>query len=248
MTDSWKTAAAVTIPAGTSTIAIAATNTAAGPAGVIAKLGSTVTDGSWKAFTTAPSGWQQPGFDDSGWASAQVLAGYGGGQWGSQVLVPGPAPYLRKGFPIAKPVARARLFTTALGLHDTYLNGTRVGAERLAPGWTDYTKRLQYRGFDVTSSIRQGDNALAAQLGRGWYSGNIGFAGSQRYGTSPGTPPSWWSSSPTAPRPPCRPTAAGGPRRATSAPTTCTPVRPRTPARRSPAGPPRASTTAAGPR
>ncbi|WP_255658295.1 family 78 glycoside hydrolase catalytic domain [Actinoplanes sp. L3-i22] len=185
VTDSWKTAAAVTIPAGTSTIAIAATNTAAGPAGVIAKLGSTVTDGSWKAFTTAPSGWQQPGFDDSGWASAQVLAGYGGGQWGSQVLVPGPAPYLRKGFPIAKPVARARLFTTALGLHDTYLNGTRVGAERLAPGWTDYTKRLQYRGFDVTSSIRQGDNALAAQLGRGWYSGNIGFAGSQRYGTQP---------------------------------------------------------------
>jgi alpha-L-rhamnosidase len=183
--DSWKTAATVTIPAGTSTIAIAATNTAAGPAGLIAKLGSTVTDGSWKVFTSAPSGWQQPGFDDSGWAAARVLAGYGGGQWGSQVLVPGPAPYLRKGFPIVKPVARARLFTTALGLHDTYLNGIRVGAERLAPGWTDYTKRLQYRGFDVTSALRQGDNALAAQLGRGWYSGNIGFAGSQRYGTQP---------------------------------------------------------------
>lgn len=185
VTDSWKTAATVTVPAGTHTIAVAASNTTVSPAGLIAKLGTTVTDGSWKSSTTAPADWQQPAFDDSGWAAAKVLAAYGAGPWGSQVLVNGPSPYLRKGFSIGKPVARARLFTTALGLHDTFLNGSRVGTERLAPGWTDYAKRLQYRGFDVTSAIRQGTNALAAQIGNGWYSGNIGFAGSQRYGTQP---------------------------------------------------------------
>ena len=37
-------------------------------------------------------------------------------------------------------------------LHDTYLNGTEVGAERLAPGWTDYNDRLQYRAYDVTGT------------------------------------------------------------------------------------------------
>jgi alpha-L-rhamnosidase len=190
--DSWKRATTVDVTAwlrtGSNTVALAATNTTTGPAGVIAKLDPVVTDASWKASTTAPGGWEQPSFDDSGWPAAKSLAAYGSGPWGSQVVVPAPAPYLRKSFTVAKPVARARLFATALGLHDTYLNGARVGAERLAPGWTDYSKRLQYRAYDVTGSVRQGDNALAATIGNGWYSGNIGFAGSQRWGTSP-----WYS-------------------------------------------------------
>ncbi len=185
VTDSWKRAAVIPVAAGARTIAVAVANTSDSPAGLIAKLGPVVTDSAWKVSQTGPSGWEQPGFNDSNWSAAKVLAAYGSGPWGSQVLVTGPAPYLRKGFTVAKPVARARLFATALGLHDTYLNGTRVGAERLAPGWTDYTKRVQYRGYDVTASIKQGGNALAAQLGHGWYSGNIGFAGSQRYGTQP---------------------------------------------------------------
>ena len=196
VTDSWKRAATVDVTtflhSGANTIAISATNTSAGPAGVIAKLtvGSTTltTDATWKAAQSGPSGWEQPAFDDSGWPAAKALAAYGAGPWGSQVVAPSPAPYLRKGFSVAKPVARARLFATALGLHDTYLNGARVGTERLAPGWTDYAKRLQYRAYDVTGSLRRGSNALGAVLGNGWYSGNIGFAGSQRWGTSP-----WYS-------------------------------------------------------
>ena len=47
---------------------------------------------------------------------------------------------------------RARLLTTALGLHETRLNGARVGADVLAPGWTDYNKRLQYKVYDVTGA------------------------------------------------------------------------------------------------
>jgi alpha-L-rhamnosidase len=95
---------------------------------------------------------------------------------------------LRKGFTVTKPVASARLLTTALGLHETRINGQRVGADVLAPGWTDYTKRLQYKVFDVTGQIRRGANAVGALLGNGWYSGSLGFAGSQRYGTRP-----WYS-------------------------------------------------------
>jgi alpha-L-rhamnosidase len=194
--DSWKRATTVDVTAqlraGTNTIAIAAANSVAGPASVIAKLTSgstTVATGSaWKAAQSGPAGWEQPGFNDSAWAAAKVTAAYGAGPWGAQITVPNPTPYLSKGFSVGKPVARARLFATALGLHDTYLNGSKVGAERLAPGWTDYNDRLQYRAYDVTGSLKQGSNTLGALVGNGWYSGNIGFAGSQRYGTSP-----WYS-------------------------------------------------------
>ncbi|MEV8508216.1 family 78 glycoside hydrolase catalytic domain [Actinoplanes sp. NPDC051475] len=193
--DSWKRATTVDVTAqvraGANTIAIAATNTSAGPAGVIAQLqgaATSGTDAAWKASQTAPDGWQQPGFDDGAWPAARVAAAYGSGPWGDQVVVPNPAPRLAKTFSVAKPVARARLFATALGLHETYLNGAKVSEERLAPGWTDYTKRLQYRAYDVTAALRQGDNTLSALLGNGWYSGSLGFAGSRRYGSSP-----WYS-------------------------------------------------------
>ncbi|HEY0534516.1 MAG TPA: family 78 glycoside hydrolase catalytic domain [Actinoplanes sp.] len=191
-TDSWKRATTVDVTAylhtGSNTIAIAATNTTDSPASVIAKLGAVVTDAGWKASTTAPAGWEQPGFNDTAWPAAKVTAALGAGPWGTQVTVPHPTPYVGKGFDIAKPVQRARLFATALGLHETYLNGRTVTDERLAPGWTDYTKRLQYRTYDVTGDLNQGSNTLGALVGNGWYSGNIGFAGSQRYGTQP-----WYS-------------------------------------------------------
>jgi alpha-L-rhamnosidase len=196
-TDSWKQAAVVDVGSllttGANVIAISSENTTQSPAGMIAKLtvqgGPTiVTDGAWKANQTGPSGWQQRTFDDSAWTAARALATYGTGPWASNVVVASPSPLLRKSFTVSKPVASARLLTTALGLQETRLNGTKVGGEVLEPGWTDYTKRLQYRVSDVTGQIRQGENALGAQLGNGWYSGSIGIAGSQRYGTKP-----WYS-------------------------------------------------------
>ncbi|MEV6645815.1 family 78 glycoside hydrolase catalytic domain [Amycolatopsis sp. NPDC051371] len=197
VTDSWKTAAVVDVggllTAGTNTIAISAENTTQSPAGMIAKLtvqgGPTVsTDGTWKASQTGPDGWQQRGFDDSSWPAARALTAYGTGPWGANVAVSAPAPLLRKSFTVSKPVASARLLTTALGLQETHLNGAKVGGEVLAPGWTDYTKRLQYRVSDVTKQIKSGENVLGAMVGNGWYSGSIGIAGSQKYGTEP-----WYS-------------------------------------------------------
>jgi len=40
----------------------------------------------------------------------------------------------------------------------------------------------------VTAKLRTGGNSLGALVGNGWYSGSLGFAGSQRYGTRP-----WYS-------------------------------------------------------
>ncbi|MFE0513774.1 family 78 glycoside hydrolase catalytic domain, partial [Streptomyces sp. NPDC058964] len=194
VTDSWRSAALVDVTAhltsGGNTIAVAARNTSQSPAGLIAKLTVTggptvVTDASWKSYQNDPTGWNSPGYDDGGWPAAGAVAAYGDGPWGSNVRVVRPAPLLRKTFTVGKRVASARLLTTALGLHETRLNGAKVGDDVLAPGWTDYTKRVQYKVHDVTERIRQGTNALGAWLGNGWYSGSLGFAGSQKYGTQP---------------------------------------------------------------
>ncbi|MER7999841.1 family 78 glycoside hydrolase catalytic domain [Streptomyces sp. NPDC095613] len=87
-----------------------------------------------------------------------------------------------------EPVVRARLYVTARGLYEVTLNGTRVGDAELAPGWTDYTHRVQYQTYDVTGLLRDGENVLAATLADGWWSGFVGFeprrAGAH-YGTSP---------------------------------------------------------------
>ncbi|WP_248927032.1 glycoside hydrolase family 78 protein [Paenibacillus hamazuiensis] len=96
-----------------------------------------------------------------------------------------PALYLRKEFTVDRPVRRATLYSTALGVYEPHLNGSQVGDHRFAPGWTDYNIRTQYQTFDVTGSVRIGANALGAILGTGWYAGHVGMMGRQIYGTSP---------------------------------------------------------------
>ncbi|MCI9142020.1 MAG: hypothetical protein HFH87_05270, partial [Lachnospiraceae bacterium] len=46
-------------------------------------------------------------------------------------------------------IKKARLYITACGLYEARLNGTRVGNFVLAPGHTDYRKRVQYQTYDV---------------------------------------------------------------------------------------------------
>lgn len=95
-------------------------------------------------------------------------------------------PYLRRSFNVKRTVERARLYTTALGVYEVMLNGSRVGDEHLAPGWTDYRRRVRYQTFDVTDSIAQGTNVLGAIVAPGWFSGRAGlFHIREFYGTTP---------------------------------------------------------------
>lgn len=86
---------------------------------------------------------------------------------------PAPAALVRRCFELKRPVARARLYVSALGVHDTWINGERVGDAVLDPGWTAYQKRLLYAAYDVTSHLRPGDNVLAGAVGDGWWRGNL---------------------------------------------------------------------------
>ncbi len=178
---------------GVNTIAVAARNTG-GPAGLIGRITvefdkgkpfGIVTDGLWKTSREAGSGWQEAGFDDAAWTTtARIIARFGQSPW-TGLAAPDPARYLRRSFVLRKPVQRAVLYATALGVYEPYLNGRRIGEDIFAPGWTDYRKRVRYQTYDVTRLLRRGDNALGLILGDGWYAGHVGLAGRGVYGTLP---------------------------------------------------------------
>jgi alpha-L-rhamnosidase len=175
---------------GDNLLAIEAENAgkAENPAGMIAKLVMTYADGStdtiasddsWKAIRRGRKDWQLPAHDDSDWPDAMIAAKVGEGPWQTPAPRPPlelpPPPYLRKAFSTEKEIASATLYTSALGLYETYFNGERVGEDYFTPGWTDYFKRVYYQTYDVTDLIDQGDNAWGTILADGWYAGYIGF-------------------------------------------------------------------------
>lgn len=83
------------------------------------------------------------------------------------------SPLLRKEFTIKKRIIRATLYASALGAYLIYLNGKRVGNQILAPEWTDYSKRVQYQAYNITSMLNSGQNVIGAVLADGWYAGAL---------------------------------------------------------------------------
>jgi alpha-L-rhamnosidase len=80
------------------------------------------------------------------------------------------------------------LFATARGVYEPSLNGERVGDRELAPGWTEYHRRLQYQTYDVSEQVRAGANVVEAIVADGWWSGHVGFDPSRparHYGLAP---------------------------------------------------------------
>ena len=94
-----------------------------------------------------------------------------------------PVDCFRKTFETGQ-VKKARLYAAACGLYEGRLNGERIGDFVLAPGHTDYRKRVQVQTYDVTDLLRDGENKLAFQLADGWYRGSCGAWGlTNQYGT-----------------------------------------------------------------
>ena len=83
-------------------------------------------------------------------------------------------PVFWREFSCPKPVSKAEMWLTALGVYEARLNGQRVGDYVLAPGWTAYEKRLQYQQYDITTMIRE-DNSIMVTVGRGWLRSRMGL-------------------------------------------------------------------------
>jgi alpha-L-rhamnosidase len=132
------------------------------------------TDGSasnWSSLATVEAGLLHP--DD--WHARFITP-----DWAEDTTHAQPAPFLRRIFDVPAGMISARLYVTALGVYEAYINGSVVGDHVLAPGWTSYDHRLLYQTFDVTHLLHAGRNALGAILGDGWYRGRLGFNGGRR--------------------------------------------------------------------
>ena len=126
-------------------------------------------------------GWWETGLLERGdWQAKWIGTTLAGG---TQTTI--PVPYLRRNFTLDRPIASARLYSTALGIYEFHCNGRVVGQDVLAPGWTDYNKRIQYQVYDITDLLTTGENAVGAILGDGWYCGHVEWRGRQRYGDRP---------------------------------------------------------------
>lgn len=77
------------------------------------------------------------------------------------------ARYLRKDFNVTKKVKQATAYISGVGLYELYLNGEKIGNQVLAPGPTEYNKRVFYNTFDVTPQLKEGANAVGVILGNG---------------------------------------------------------------------------------
>lgn len=124
--------------------------------------------------------WEMGLLDRSDWRAQWIGAPFCGGPRTSS-----PPPYLRKEFQFQKTLLSARLYITSIGLYECQLNGTRVGDALLAPGWTDYSRRIQYQVYDVTRHLQPGVNAIGVILADGWAVGNIAWLGRQHYTDRP---------------------------------------------------------------
>ena len=90
-----------------------------------------------------------------------------------------------------KPLKKATIYATALGIYDAYINGERVGNDELKPGWSNYHKSLYYNTYDITELLaanpipnnqgttdmqeERNTHRIAVMLGTGWWCGRVAF-------------------------------------------------------------------------
>ncbi|MDR2970048.1 MAG: glycoside hydrolase family 78 protein [Tannerellaceae bacterium] len=79
-------------------------------------------------------------------------------------------------FNTAKRIKKAKLYATAMGGYNIYINGKPVGEDWFSPGDSQFREVLGYHAYDVTNLINNGDNCIAAQLNPAWYTGYMTFS------------------------------------------------------------------------
>lgn len=122
--------------------------------------------GYWSMGLLQPADWQ------ARWITARQTQG---------------APLLRKAFSLKRKVQKAKVFVTAGGYFELYVNGQRVGEDYLVPNFTNYTTRpdldkgnialdprftayrILYLSYDITTLLHTGRNAVGAMLADGFY-------------------------------------------------------------------------------
>ncbi len=119
-------------------------------------------DTEWSDWATFETGLFEPG----DWSAAMITA-----------AVATPVVRFTRIVDVPDDVVRARLRVTSHGIHTVTIDGTEVGDEVLAPGWTSYHHRLTVRTYDVSPLVRPGPVEVAVLVAPGWFSGRLGWDG-----------------------------------------------------------------------
>jgi alpha-L-rhamnosidase len=84
--------------------------------------------------------------------------------------------YVTKTFALDRVAGDEMLHATAWGLYEANINGTRVGADLLTPGWTVYDDRIAYQSYPVGALLKAGDNTITIRLADGWWRSQLMWA------------------------------------------------------------------------
>jgi alpha-L-rhamnosidase len=137
-------------------------------------------DRPWRTSLETTADWAAPTHDDRAWAATRPASISPNVGW-----LPSPAWYLRTEFEVDRPVVAARLYATALGAYEVFLNSAKVGDALLAPECQDFRNRVRYRAYDVTGMIRAGVNGFGAHVGDGYYASFIAPGARYSFGPAP---------------------------------------------------------------
>lgn len=130
----------------------------------------TVWDADGCGVTSEPASFETALGEDEAWQNAAFL----------QLEESEAAPIFRTEQPLAGEVSSARLYITALGVYQAYLNGEQVGAvqedgtvryNHMNPGYGNTDVELTYQTYDVTSYLKGESAALSILAGTGWFNG-----------------------------------------------------------------------------
>lgn len=80
---------------------------------------------------------------------------------------------------LGKEVSECKIYATALGIYNLYINSKKVGNRFFAPGFTSYKSQLLYQTYDVTDLI---DNSfdIFVEVAGGWAVGSFVFTRKNR--------------------------------------------------------------------
>ncbi|WP_163232111.1 family 78 glycoside hydrolase catalytic domain [Caulobacter rhizosphaerae] len=156
--------------------------TKAGPSGsgtasIAAQLRIPSPDG---GVTRVVDGWETRSGDQAPWGPASVPESQPHFPW-----PPTPARLLRRAFHLSGKPRGARLYVSALGGYRLWINGRRVGDDELQSEGSEYRRHVPYRTYDVTALLREGDNAMGALVGDGFYASYQAPDGRYAYGPAP---------------------------------------------------------------
>ncbi len=88
----------------------------------------------------------------------------------------GSAPMLRTEFETEKEITHARMYVTAHGIYEMWINGERISDHWFNPGNSQYRERIAYHTYDVKDLLKsKAENTISVQLAEGWWSGYQSF-------------------------------------------------------------------------